>query len=212
MQRTAIFVVYIYERLLHYKERRKEQSMNDSEIVELYWERSENAIAETSKKYSRYCYYISYNILHNNEDANECVNDTYLRAWNAIPPRRPDCLSSFLGKITRNLSLDRYKQYAAEKRGLGQTELVLSELEDCISGTSDIEQRIDEMVLVENINKFLVALPKINRIVFVRRYWYLSTTKEIAEQYKMSESKVKSMLFRTRNELKKHFEKGGIIL
>jgi RNA polymerase sigma-70 factor (ECF subfamily) len=186
--------------------------MDDNEIVELYWERSENAIAETSKKYSKYCHYISYNILHNHEDAKECVNDTYLRTWNAIPPKRPNCLATFLGKITRNLSLDKYKQYAAEKRGLGQTELVLSELEDCIPAASDVEQATDEMILVKAINTFLAALPKTNRMVFVRRYWHLSAIKEIAEQYGMSESKVKSMLFRTRNELKKHLEKEGITL
>lgn len=186
--------------------------MDDSEIIELYWERSENAIAETSKKYSRYCLYISYNILHNNEDVEECVNDTYLRTWNTIPPRRPNCLATFLGKITRNLSLNRYKQYTAKKRGLGHTALVLSELEGCIPATSDAEQTTDEMVLAEALNTFLATLPKINRVVFVRRYWYLSAIKEIAKQYDMSESKVKSMLFRTRNELKKHLEKEGIAL
>jgi RNA polymerase sigma-70 factor (ECF subfamily) len=186
--------------------------MDDNEIVELYWERSENAIAETSKKYSKYCHYISYNILHNSKDAEECVNDTYLCTWNAIPPKCPNCLATFLGKITRNLSLDRYKRYAAEKRGLGQAELVLSELEDCIPATLDVEQASDEMILVKALNAFLAALPKITRVVFIRRYWYLSAIKEIAEQNGMSESKVKSMLFRTRNELKKYLKKEGITL
>ena len=111
--------------------------MDDSEIVELYWKRSEKAITETSKKYSNYCHYISYNILHNDEDVKECLNDTYLRAWNAIPPERPTYLASFLGKITRNLSLNRYKQNTTKKRGFGQTELALSELEDCIPATSE---------------------------------------------------------------------------
>lgn len=186
--------------------------MDDNEIVELFWERSENAIAETSKKYSRYCHYISYNILHNNEDAEECANDAYFRTWNAIPPKRPDCLATFLGKITRNLSLDRYKRYTAEKRGLGQTVLVLSELEDCVPAAMDVEQATNEMFLVKALNAFLAALPKINRVVFIQRYWYLCAIKEIAEQNGMSESKVKSMLFRIRNELKKHLEKEGIIL
>ncbi|MDD2235225.1 MAG: RNA polymerase sigma factor [Desulfitobacteriaceae bacterium] len=186
--------------------------MDDSKIVELYWERSESAIIETTKKYSRYCHYISFNILHNNEDAEECVNDTYMRAWNAMPPQRPNYLSAFLGKITRNLSFDKYKKYNAEKRGLGQTELVLSELEDCIPTTSNVEQMTDEMILVKALNAFLVALPKTNRVVFVRRYWHLSAIKEIAKQYGMSESKVKSMLFRIRNELKEYLEKEGITL
>ncbi len=186
--------------------------MDDSKIVQLYWERSENAIAETSKKYSKYCHYISYNILNNNEDAKECVNDTYMSAWNTIPPKRPECLSTFLGKITRNLSLNRYKQYAAKKRGSGQTALVLSELEDCIPGSSGVEQIVDEMVLKETLNNFLKALPKTNRIVFVQRYWFLSTIKEISKQFDMSESKVTSMLFRIRNELKKYLEKEGVVL
>ena len=186
--------------------------MDDSRIIELYWERSENAINETAKKYSKYCRYISYNILHNNEDVEECVNDTYLRTWNAIPPKNPNCLATFLGKITRNLSLDKYKQYTAEKRGSGQTELALSELEDCIPARSDVEQVIDEQILVKAINGFLEALPKIKRIIFVRRYWYLSSIKEIAGEYGMGENKAKSMLFRTRNELKKYVEKEGFTL
>ena len=129
--------------------------MDDSKIVELYLERSENAIAETSKKYTRYCHSISFNILHNSQDAEECVNDTYLRAWNAIPPNQPNQLSTFLGKITRNLSFNRYKQYSAEKRGFGQAELALSELEDCIPAKTDVEQASNEKELVEAINKFL---------------------------------------------------------
>ena len=185
--------------------------MDDNAIIELYWERSENAITETAKKYSGYCRYISHNILHNHEDAEECVNDTFLRTWRAIPPQRPDCLAAFLGKITRNLSLNRYRENTAAKRGLGQTGLVLSELEECLPAASDVEQTIDEIVLAQALNTFLTIQPKTNRMIFVRRYWYLSTIREIAEQYHMSESKVKSMLFRTRNELRKYFEKEGLI-
>ena len=112
--------------------------MEDSQIVDLYWERSENAINETATKYSRYCHYISFNILHNDEDVEECVNDTYFRAWKAMPPKRPTYLAIFLGKITRNLSIDRYKKYSAEKRGLGQMELALSELDEAIPSTTYI--------------------------------------------------------------------------
>ena len=186
--------------------------MEDNEIVDLYWERSETAISETSKKYSRYCRFISFNILQNNEDSEECVNDTYLRAWNAIPPNRPNCLATFLGKITRNLSLDKIKKYSTEKRGLGQTELVLSELDNCVPSSSTVEQEIDKKELVEILNSFLENLPKEKRIMFMQRYWYLMPIKEIAQRSGNSESKVKSALFRARNNLKIILEKEGVIL
>lgn len=186
--------------------------MDDNKIIDLYWERSETAIAETADKYGRYCHYISYNILHNNEDAEECVNDTFIGAWKSMPPQRPNCLSTFLGKITRNLSLNRFKLYNAQKRGLGQTELVLSELEECIPAPNNVAQATDEMILLESINKFLYSLPPIKQKIFVRRYWYLITIKDISKQYDMTNSKVSSMLFRLRNELKIHLEKEGIVL
>lgn len=186
--------------------------MDDHQIIDLYWNRSEAAIEETSKKYARYCHSISFNILHNDEDAQECVNDTYLRAWNAMPPHRPNRLSTFLGKITRNLSLNRYKQYTAGKRGLGQTELVLSELNDCIPAVSDVEQATDEKLLIDELNRFLAAQPQRKRMVFVQRYWYLMSVRAIAEQHGMSETQTKSMLFRMRNELKQLLEKERIVL
>lgn len=186
--------------------------MKDDEIIGLYWERSENAIVETGKKYGRYCHTIAYNILHSDEDAEECVNDTYWRAWQAIPPQTPNCLSAFLGKITRNLSLNRYKRYATQKRGTGQTALVLSELEDCIPAENDVEQAADEKCLVESIEKFLYAQPQSKRRIFIRRYWYLSAIKELADEYGMSESKIASMLLRMRNQLKRHLEREGIIV
>ena len=186
--------------------------MEDSKIVDLYWNRSETAINETEKKYSRYCHSISFNILHNNEDAEECVNDTYLRTWNAIPPKRPNCLMTFLGKITRNLSFDKYKKYSADKRGHGQIELSLSELEESVPDSANIEQDAEEHELTEILNKFLECLPRQKRIVFVQRYWYLMSIKEIAENSKASESQTKSTLFRTRNELKIFLEKEGVML
>ena len=115
--------------------------MEDGKIVDLYWERSETAISETANKYSRYCHSISFNILHNNEDAEERVSDTFLRAWNAMPPKRPNCLATFIGKITRNLSLDKFRKYSAEKRGLGQTEIALSELDDVVPSSSGVERQ-----------------------------------------------------------------------
>ncbi len=181
--------------------------MKDNEIIDLYWERKETAIAESADKYGSYCHSISYNILHNNEDADECVNDTWLGAWKSMPPQRPERLSTYLGKITRNLSLNRFKKYTAEKRGLGQTELVLSELEDCIPDETSVEQIVDEMLLVKTINDFLYTQPEQKRNIFIRRYWYLFPIKDIAAVYDMSESKVASLLFRMRNDLKTHLEK-----
>ena len=186
--------------------------MRDYEIVDLYWKRSEAAIAETSAKYGSYCHAISYNILNNDEDAKECVDDTWLGAWNSIPPQRPNRLAAYLGKITRNFSLNRYKQYAAEKRGGGQTELALAELEDCIPDSATIEQMVEEKALVEAINRFLYTLPEQKRNIFIRRYWYLYAIRDIASAYGVSESKVVSLLFRMRHELKKHLEKEGIAL
>ena len=186
--------------------------MDDRQIVDLYWERSETAISETSKKYGKYCSYIAYNILHNREDCEECVNDTYMRAWNAMPPQRPDRLSVFLGKITRNLSLNRYAKYTARKRGAGQTELALDELHECIPASDHVEQVIDDMQLADIINGFPDTLPSETRKIFVRRYWYLSPVREIASDYEVSESKVKMKLMRTRNKLRKVLEKEGISL
>ena len=186
--------------------------MRDQEIVDLYWKRSETAITETAAKYGSYCHAISYNILNNEEDAEECVNDTWLGAWKSMPPQRPNRLATYLGKITRNLSLNRYKQYAAEKRGGGQTELVLYELEDCIPAPATVEQIVEEKALVGVINRFLYAQSEQKCNIFIRRYWYLYSIRDIADVYGMSESKVASLLFRMRNELKKYLEKEGIAL
>ncbi len=186
--------------------------MKDNEIVDLYWKRSDAAIAETSNKYSKYCHYISNNILHNTQDAEECVNDTFLQAWNAIPPNRPDCLSAFLGKITRNLSFNKYKSCSAKKRGGSQTELALAELEECIPASESVERVIDNISLTDTINHFLESLSQTDRMLFMRRYWYLSSIKEIACEFNMNENKVKSILFRERKKLKTLFEKEGIML
>lgn len=186
--------------------------MDDNKIMDLYWARSEAAIAETANKYGRYCHYIAYNILHNHEDAEECVNEAYLGAWKSMPPQRPNRLSAFLGKITRNLSLNRFKQYTAEKRGYGRTEMILSELEDCIPTPVSVEQAMDEIFVAKSIENFLYAQPPIKRNVFIRRYWYLSAIRDIAEQYGISESKVSSMLLRLRKKLKLHLEREGIVL
>ncbi|MGI6696368.1 MAG: RNA polymerase sigma factor [Christensenellales bacterium] len=185
--------------------------MEDDQIIDLYWARSERAIAETENKYGRYCHTIAYNILRNDQDAEECLNDTYIKAWNVMPPQRPNHLAAFLGRITRNLSLDRYRMNRAGKRAPGQLPLVLSELEDCIPAEESVEKIINDMVLTESLERFLYALPRLKRNIFIRRYWYLSSIKEIAQAYGMSESKTTSMLHRLRLQLKTHLREDNIL-
>ena len=186
--------------------------MDDIQIVDLYWQRSETAISETSNKYGKYCHYIAFNILNNNEDSEECVNDTYMQAWNSMPPHRPSVLKTFLGKITRNLALDKYKYLTAKKRNTGQMPLIFDELKECLPNLDNTENIIDDIVLTEILNRFLSSLSVEKRKIFMRRYWYLSSIKEIAADYKMNESKIKMSLLRSRNELKKLLEKEGISL
>lgn len=184
--------------------------MKDAEIVELYWNRDETAIAATSERYGNYCYSIAYHILQCSEDAKECVNDTYWKAWLSIPPQRPSRLATYLGKITRNLSLDRLKRMNAQKRGKGQADLALRELEGCIPATTDLDQIANEIVLTNAINQFLRAQPRTERNIFVGRYWHLYSITDLAQAYDMRESKVASLLFRMRKKLKTYLEKEGI--
>ena len=186
--------------------------MKDNEIIELYWNRNEAAITATADTYGNYCYSIAYNILYNNEDAEECVNDTWMNAWKSIPPNRPNRLSTYLGRITRNLSLNRYKLLTTQKRGKGQVALALAELEECVPSQTDMEQVTDEMVLVSVIETFLRAQPRTERNIFVGRYWYLYSIRDLATVYRMSESRVASLLYRMRMKLKLHLEKEGISL
>lgn len=186
--------------------------MDDKKIIELYFDRSEQAISETAKKYGRYCHYIAFHILHNQEDSEECVNDTYFRAWNAIPPKRPERLRTFLGKITRNLSLNKWEKQTAQKRGTGQTEQVLEELMECIPSENNVEKLIEDKLILEILNDFIDKLSADKRKLFVRRYFYLSSIKEIAKDYGLSESKVTVTLFRTRQMLKEVLEKEGVML
>ncbi len=186
--------------------------MDDKQILELYNERSEAAISETAKKYGKYCHYIAYNILYNLQDSEKCVNDTYLRAWQTIPPQYPSKLSTYLGKITRSLALNRYKFYNTQKRGEGQTTFVLDELLECVPATDSTEQEVGEKILVEVLNRFLGGLPEEKMKIFMRRYWYMSPIKEIANDFAMSESKVKMVLSRSRSKLKQILEKEGIVL
>ncbi len=186
--------------------------MDDCDIVELFFDRSEQAILETGKKYGRYCHTIAYNILRNKEDVEECVNDTYLRAWNSIPPKRPNRLQTYLGKITRNLALNKLEQSTALKRGKGQVPLVLDELAECIPDTKSSTDIVEDMYVKELLDRFLDALPTETRIIFIRRYWYMSSVKDIAREYKLTESNVTVTLFRTRKKLKEFLEKEGCYL
>ena len=185
--------------------------MNDHEIIALFFARQENAISATADKYGNYCHAIAYNILFNRSDAEECVNDTYLGAWNSIPPQRPNNLAAYLGKITRNLALNRYKRNTVAKRGYGQVEIALSELENCISDDTDVEQAVEDALIVSVINRFLYAHSLKNRNIFIRRYWYLDSTEEIAEKSGFTVSKVKSMLFRIRKRLYAQLTEEGLV-
>lgn len=186
--------------------------MEDRHIVELYLERSEEAITQTDIKYGRYCHKIAYNILGDDEDSEECVNDTYMRVWGSIPPNEPDCLSSFIGKITRNLALDKLRKRNSDKRGGGEVPVALDELSECISGGDQIEKLHDSEDITEALNEFLSGLGKLERSVFMRRYWMLEPIEAIAKRYDISVSKTTTMLFRLRGKLKKHLMKEGIPL
>ncbi len=183
--------------------------MEDNRIVDLYWQRNESAINETATKYGKYLHNISYHILSNEEDAEECVNDTYNDAWQSIPPHRPSILSTFLGKITRRISIDLWRKHSADKRGGGEVALALDELDECVSGNSNVENEIEREELQQMLNAFLRALPRLERQVFMCRYWYMDSVSDIAKQFDCTESKVKSMLFRTRNKLRAMLKKEG---
>ena len=186
--------------------------MEDEAIIALYWQRSEEAIIQTDRKYGRYCRSIAFNILENDDDTDECLNDTYLKAWNIIPPKRPTFLSALLAKITRNLALDRQKFSRAEKRGGGQIPLVLEELADCVPGGTDAEEMLKNKEITALLNRFLSSLPQRTREVFMLRYWYLCPIRQIAEGLGLGESNVKMLLLRTRRQLKVLLEKEGVCL
>ena len=186
--------------------------MEDRQIVALYLQRNEQAIAQTDAKYGKYCFSIAYNILANNEDAEEAVNDTYIGAWNAIPPHQPAILSTFLGKITRRIAIKRWRANRTLKRGGGETALALEELAGCIPAGGNPEDEIETAELSKSLNRFVLTLPQTERHVFVCRYWYLDSIGGIAGRFGFSQSKVKSMLSRTRKKLHTHLVKEGIDL
>ncbi|MCR5267540.1 MAG: sigma-70 family RNA polymerase sigma factor [Lachnospiraceae bacterium] len=182
--------------------------MQDHEIVALYWDRNENAIVQTNTKYGAYCRKIAMNIVASAEDSEECVNDTYLSAWNSMPEERPALLAPFLAAIIRNHALDLYRKSHSRKRGAGEVPLALDELIE-VAGNSSTEEAVDHAVLSSHINSFLAGLEETNRKIFVRRYFYVDALSDIAKAYGMSESGVKSQLFRLRQKLKEFLEKEG---
>lgn len=186
--------------------------MNDDDIIQLYWDRDDKAISATSEKYGYYCKAIAKNILNSEEDADECVNDTYLSAWHSMPTHRPEKLSAYLGKITRNLSFNRYKHDRAEKRGCGEITLVLDELSDCVSDTDSVEQTLDRRELAGEISLFLKGLPAQKRNIFVRRYWYADSIKEIADDNGMLNGTVSKILERIRKQLRTYLNERGFEL
>lgn len=184
--------------------------MDEQQIIELYWARSENAIAETDKRYGKYCHSIAFRVLSSHLDSEECVNDAYLNVWNSIPPTRPVSLRAFLGKITRNLALKKYEMYTAQKRGKGEIQIALDEMADCVPDPTSLEEEVDGRLLAQQLNRFLSQLPAQTRAIFLRRYWELATVKEIARAYGISESSVKMSLLRTRGKLKGFLEQKGV--
>ena len=187
--------------------------MEDTKIIDLYWKRDESAIEETNRKYGKYCHTVAYNVLNDYEDSQECVNDTWLRAWNSMPPQRPSVLRAFLAKITRNLAFDRYRARGASKRGGGQMEAVLDELAECadFSGKWNGEELYAAKELNEAINRFVKELPEREGNLFVRRYFFAEPIPEIAGRYQMTENNVTVILSRTRKKLRKYLTEGGFI-
>lgn len=186
--------------------------MDDNDIIRLYWARDDQAIRATAEKYGQYCGSIARNILNDQQDAEECVNDTYLRAWNAMPDLWPERLPSFLGRITRNLAFNRYQHGRAEKRGGGETALVLDELAGCVSGRDSAEQLLDRQELARALNSFVRDLPEEKRRIFVRRYWYADSIADIAGDCGLLRGTVSKALERMRRQLRTYLRERGFEL
>ena len=186
--------------------------MDDKEIVKLYFDRNESAISETEKKYSAYLTKIAYNILMNDEDSKESVNDTYLAAWNSIPPQKPSVLRTYLAKLTRRISIDVFRRKSRDKRCSSEYTASLSELEEVISGELSVDDTVEARILSEAISEFLKKLKKDERVVFVGRYYYCDSLHDISAYCGASEAKVKSLLFRTRKKLKEYLKTEGFNL
>lgn len=185
--------------------------LNDETIIALYEQRDEQAITATKQKYGALCRSIAWRILHNAEDVEECLNDTWLRIWNAIPPAHPESLPAFLSTVIRRLCFDRYEAHHADKRGGGEIAVALEELHECVASTENVAAAIEQKEIIAALNRFLETLSEDARTIFMQRYGNLCTTKEIAAQYRISESKVKVTLFRVRKRLQAYLRKEGLL-
>lgn len=183
--------------------------MEDSEIVRLILERDEQGLTEAITKYKSYCAKIALNILYSQEEAEECVNDAFLKLWELIPPNKPEMLSTFIGKLTRNLAINRYRQTLTQKRGSGETAIAFDELSAVISDNTDIANEAERRELLDEINKFLRKLPEKKRNIFICRYWYCDSVQDIAARFSVSESNVSVILNRTRQKLREYLQKRG---
>ncbi len=185
--------------------------MDDQSIIKLYHARNEDAIKATADKYGAYCYTVAYNILQSRSDSEESVNDTYLDAWNSMPPHAPSVLSVFLGKITRRISIDKWRKRRASRRGGGELPLVLDELAECVPDGSSVESEVDMHELSLTLDRFVRSLPSTDKRIFLRRYWYSDSVSSIACDLALSEAAVKSRLMRTRKKLKEQLTKEGYL-
>jgi len=185
--------------------------VEDKQIIELFCNRKENAIQKTEEKYGKFCLKIADNILRNQEDSEECVNDTWMKAWQSIPPTIPECLRIFLGKITRNLAFDKYRLNHSAKRGGGEINLVLEELEGVVAGKDNVEVQLEAKMLTEAINTYLHTLSERECNVFIRRYFFSETTAQIAKRYDLKESNVLMILSRTRKKLQAYLVQEGLV-
>ena len=186
--------------------------MTDLQIIELYWNRDQGAISQSDSKYGAYCFAVANQILSDSLDSEECVSDTWLRSWNAIPPQRPDKLKLFFAKITRNLSVDKLKGRLAQKRGGGETELILEELQECVASSGDAEGEYMAKELGKTINTFVRSLPKREANLFIRRYFFGERVEDIAPRYQLTPHNATVILSRVRQKLKKQLEKEGFLV
>ncbi|MBE6606993.1 MAG: sigma-70 family RNA polymerase sigma factor [Ruminococcaceae bacterium] len=180
--------------------------MDDARIVELYFARNESAILETEAKYGNYCLTVARNILLSEEDSKECLNDALMRVWNSIPPTRPNSLKAFIAKITRNLAFNRYRENTSKKRGGSETEIVLSELEECVPHRENTESEYSVRELGRTINKFLYTLSERDCDIFLKRYFYVVSISELAKEYGIKENQIRTILSRTKQKLKLYLE------
>lgn len=185
--------------------------MDDDRIIDLYWQRDECAIAETDRKYGGLCSSIAYGILANNQDSEECVSDTYLAAWNNIPPQRPKQLKAYLGRIVRNLSLNRARDSKTKKRGGGEVGLIFDELENVIAADNRPEKSYEEKELTQAVDAFLSELPRDDRLIFLYRYWMAQPVAKIAARFCCKPSRINSSLYRSRQKLRKYLIKEGLL-